>query len=137
MDRISEKIATRLMVVLPFLVVAALAACSRPQEFNRTEGDLNVSIHLERNPPVVGANAMTVQIVDGSGKAVTDAEVHVAYSMPAMPGMPAMHYSAKGEPFGAHYKATLDISMVGAWEVKVNITRQGSTSTVKFNVDAR
>ena len=67
---------------------------------------------------------------------MTDAKVRIEYSMPAMPGMPAMNYKADAELKGYEYKAKMNLSMSGAWNVAVKITRGGKTTTVKFNVDA-
>ena len=56
--------------------------------------------------------------------------------MPAMPGMPAMHYKANAALNGNKYAAKL-VSMSGAWNIAVKITKGGKTSTVKFNIDAQ
>ncbi|GFP22357.1 hypothetical protein HKBW3S06_01585, partial [Candidatus Hakubella thermalkaliphila] len=38
---------------------------------------------------------------------------------------------------GNKYKAKMNLSMSGPWNIAVKITRGGKTSAVKFNVDAR
>jgi len=62
--------------------------------------------------------------------------VKVDYSMPAMPGMPAMNYKTNAALEGNKYAAKLDLSMSGSWSIAVKITKDGQTSTVKFNIDA-
>ncbi len=99
--------------------------------------DLDVAISLDKNPPVAGKNMMTIAVKDNAGKPVTDVKIRVDYGMPAMPGMPAMNYKSDAAGSGATFTAPIDFSMSGAWNVAVKILREGKTSTVKFNVDAR
>ena len=75
--------------------------------------------------------------MDASGQYVTDATVKVDYSMPAMPGMPAMNYKTDASLSGRKYTAKMNLSMSGSWNIAVKITKGGKTSTVKFNVDAQ
>ena len=62
--------------------------------------------------------------------------VKVEYSMPAMPGMPAMHYKEDATVSGNAYKAVMNLSMAGSWNVALKIKKDGKTHTVKFNLDA-
>jgi len=96
-----------------------------------------VEVKIDKNPPVVGDNNMTVEIKDSAGKYVKDAKVVVDYSMPAMPGMPPMNYKADAEFKGDEYKAKMNLSMAGSWNIAVKITREGKTSSMKFTVDAK
>ena len=98
-------------------------------------GDYMVHMKLDKNPPVTGQNEMEISIQDATGADVTDATVAVDYSMPAMPGMPAMSYKAKAEVNGNRYLANVNFSMSGAWNINVKITRAGKIQSVKFNVD--
>ncbi len=82
-------------------------------------------------------NNVTVAVKDASGKAVTDAKVFMDYSMPGMPGMPAMNYKATAVLEGSVYKAKLNFSMSGSWNVAVKVMRGGKTSNMKFSVDAQ
>lgn len=130
------------------LIGIAIAVCSllllagivyaKDYEITKKAGDYDVEIKIDKNPPAVGKNNMEIEIKDAEGKYVTDAKVKVEYSMPAMPGMPAMDYKtdAKLEE-GYEYKATMDLSMSGSWNVVVKITRGEKTSKVKFSVDAQ
>jgi hypothetical protein len=99
--------------------------------------DFDVVVTLDKNPPVAGKNMMTIVVKDNAGKPVTDVKIRVDYGMPAMPGMPAMNYKSEAAPSGTVFSAPIDFSMSGAWNVAVKILREGKTSTVKFNVDAR
>ena len=76
-------------------------------------------------------------IKDAGGKDVTDAKVMVDYSMPAMPGMPAMNYKSGTSLKDKRYVANLNFSMSGSWAIAVKIARAGKTQTVKLNVDVK
>lgn len=119
------------------LFIGVIFGCSKGYEITKSAGEYNVSITLDKNPPVAGDNQMTIMIKDASGKAITDAAINVEYTMPAMPGMPAMNYTTQPTLKGNTYQATLNLSMPGAWDIAVKITRNDKTEMVKVNVDAR
>jgi hypothetical protein len=98
-------------------------------------GSYIVHVKMDKNPPITGKNNIEISIQDAAGADVVDATVIVEYSMPAMPGMPAMNYKTKTETKNKKYMATVDFSMSGAWNINVKITRAGKTQSVKFNVD--
>ncbi|MEW6001672.1 MAG: FixH family protein, partial [Nitrospirota bacterium] len=91
---------------------------------------------IDKNPPVVGDNNVEIEITDSAGRYIKDAKVMVNYSMPAMPGMPPMNYKTEAELKGEKYKARMNLSMAGSWNIAVRITREGKTATMRFNVDA-
>ena len=125
----------RLTVALLLVFLTAGFAAAKDFEVKKKAGSYDVEVRMDKNPPVVGDNNITVEVKE-SGKAVTDAKIVVDYSMPAMPGMPAMNSKTDAELKGSVYKGTMNISMAGAWNVAVKIKRNGKTSVVKFNVDA-
>jgi hypothetical protein len=119
------------------LLIAGIAY-AKDYEVKKKAGDYAVEIKIDKNPPSVGKNNMEIEIKDAAGKYVTDAKVNVEYSMPAMPGMPAMDYKTDAKlEAGYEYKATIDLSMSGSWNIIVKITRGDKTSKVKFSVDAQ
>lgn len=118
-----------------FLLIAGMAY-AKDYEVKKKAGAYDVTFTIDKNPPVVGDNNVTVVIKDASGKNVTDAKVLVDYSMPAMSGMPAMNYKTNAELNGSEYKAKMVLSMAGSWNIAVKISKGGKTSTVKFSVDA-
>lgn len=130
------KMKTSMMLVLVLLLVAGLAY-AKEYEITKKAGEYNVEVKIDKNPPVVGDNNVTVEIKDASGKYVTDAKVLVEYSMPAMPGMPAMNYKTDASAKGNEYAAKMNLSMSGSWNIAVKITKAGKTSTMKFTVDAK
>ena len=97
--------------------------------------DYLVDIKMDKGPPVVGANNIEIVVTDKGGKAVTDAKVLVTVSMPAMPGMPAVENKAEAKPDDGKYKAKIDLSKGGSWNMFVRIVQGGKTSTAKFTVD--
>jgi len=135
---IKENTAMKKVLLFSLMVlVFAGFAFAKDYEVNKKAGDYSVNVKIDRNPPVVGDNIISVEIKDASGKDVTDAKVIVDYSMPAMPGMPPMNYKTDTSLKGNVYKATMNLSMSGPWNIAIKITSVGKTSTVKFNVDAR
>jgi hypothetical protein len=51
--------------------------------------------------------------------------------------MPAMNYKADAALKGGEYKAVMNLSMSGPWNITVKITSAGKTSSAKFSIDAR
>ena len=127
----------RLVVFTLSLLLVAGIAYAKDYEVKKKAGEYDVEARIDKNPPVVGDNNIEIKIKDTSGKHVTDAKVVVEYSMPAMPGMPAMNYKTDTELKGNEYKAKMNLSMSGSWNIAVKITRVGKTSSMKFTVDAR
>jgi fructose-specific component phosphotransferase system IIB-like protein len=126
--------ASRLVSVL-FLITAAASAAGL--ELKKKAGDLDVTVTLAKNPPVVGKNIIEIDIRDASGTPVPGAKVLVNYYMPPMPRMAPMNYRVEAVRKGGTYRARLGLIMAGPWIVAVKITREGKTVTAKFNFDAR
>ena len=112
-------------------------AYSKDYEVTKKAGDYTVEVKIDKNPPVVGDNNIKIEIKDTAGKYITDATVKVEYSMPAMPGMPASNYKADTKLDGYEFKATMNLSMSGSWNITVKIIRGEKTSKAKFSVDAQ
>lgn len=127
----------RILIILTGLLLLCGAAYAKDYEVKKKAGDYDVEINIDKNPPVVGKNNMEIEIKDKSGKHITDAKVVIEYGMPAMPGMPAMDYKTDAELKGEEYKAIMDISMSGSWNIAIKITRGDKTSKAKFSIDAQ
>lgn len=121
------------VLIIVFLAVGLVYA--KDYMVMKKAGNYTVEVKMDKNPPITGQNKMEINIKDDKGATVTDAKVTVDYSMPAMPGMPAMNYKAKAELNGSRYLAKVNFSMSGAWAVNIKITRAGKTQAVKLNVD--
>lgn len=123
------------LVVLALFVMTGFAY-AKNFEVSKQAGPYAVTVTLDKNPPVTGDNAVTIAVKE-AGKAITDAQVAIDYSMPAMPGMPAMNYKAATALKGGLYTGTVRFSMSGAWNMTVKIGRGGKTQSVKLNIDVR
>jgi hypothetical protein len=106
-------------------------------ELKQKAGEYSVEIKIDKYPPSVGTTDMTIEVKNAAGNHVTDAVVKVDYSMPAMPGMPAMNYKTDAALAGKVYKAKMKFSMSGPWNIAVKIMRAGKTASVKFSVDVQ
>jgi hypothetical protein len=124
------------LIVLALLLMAGTAG-AKGYEVSKKAGEYDVEVKIDKNPPVVGDNNITIEIKGASGHHVRDAKVVVEYSMPPMPGMPPMIYKADTELKGDEYKARMNLSMSGSWNIAVKIKREGKSSTMKFTVDAK
>jgi len=131
-----EKEMKHIIVALLLVFLTAGFAVAKDFEVKKKAGSYDVEVRIDKNPPVVGDNNIAIDVKE-SGSALTDAKVVVDYSMPAMPGMPAMNYKTDTELKGKTYKAVMNFSMSGSWNVTVKITKAGKTSTARFSVDAR
>lgn len=112
-------------------------AYAKDYEVKKKVGEYEFEIKIDKNPPVVGDNNIAIRIKDASNKYVTDAKVKIEYSMPAMPGMPAMNYKTDTELKGNEYRAKMTLSMSGSWNIAIKMTRAGKTTAMKFTVDAK
>jgi hypothetical protein len=127
----------KLLIAGFVLLLSAGVALARDYEVKKKAGEFDVVVTIDKNPPVTGDNGVTVTVKDASGKVVTGAKVVVDYSMPAMPGMPAMNYKADAVQKGDVYAATMNLSMAGPWNIAVKISAGGKTGSMKFTVDAK
>ncbi len=125
----------RIILILSIAFLVCGVAYAKDYMVVKKAGSYTVHVKIDKNPPVTGQNKMEISIQDAKGGNVTDATVTVDYSMPAMPGMPAMNYKTKAELNGSRYLANVNFSMTGPWNINVKITRAGKTQSVKFNVD--
>lgn len=127
----------KIVVAVLVVVLTAGAAFAKGYEIKKKTGEYDVMAIIDKNPPVAGDNEITIVIRDAKGAVVKDAKVKVEYSMPAMPGMPAMNYKTDTMLHGNEYMAVMGLSMSGPWNIAVKITKDGKTSTMKFTVDAK
>ncbi len=127
----------RVVLLLIILAFAVGTAWGKNYEVIKKVDEYTIKVEIDRNPPIVGNNNVTITISDASGKPVTDAKVKVGYSMPAMSGMPAMNYKTDMILKGNEYMAKVEFSMAGSWNVEIQITQAQKVKKVKFNVDVK
>ena len=125
------------MILTFILLLSAGIVWAKDYEIQKKAGDLSVVVKMDKNPAVMGENGAIVTVKDPAGIEVTDAEVKIEYSMPAMPGMPAMNYKADLALKEKSYQGKLNYSMSGPWNIVVKIIRGGKTSSTKFSVDVQ
>lgn len=124
------------MIFLSMMLVSVFAY-AKGLEIKKRAGSLEVSVRFDKDSPTVGKNKITIEIKDGQGHYVRDAKVKLEYSMPAMSGMPPMNYKTNAELKGDEYRAEMDLSMTGPWNITVKIIRAGKTETARFSIDVR
>jgi RND family efflux transporter MFP subunit len=88
-----------------------------------------ISVSSLADPASVGRNRVAVRVRAADGTPVTDADVRIICSMPAMPSMqmPAMRSDARlahGE--GDEYRGEVSLSMAGRWDVTITAQRAGA-----------
>lgn len=125
------------MFLLMMLTLMVGTVWGKNFEVTKKVDDLTVKVEIDKNPPIIGDNNLSITFKDSSGKNVTDAKVKVEYSMPAMPGMPAMNYKADMTLKGNAYQAKVNFSMAGSWNMVVQITQAEKVKKVKLNVDVK
>jgi hypothetical protein len=128
-----KKVTILLLVVL----LVAGAAWGKNFEVTKKVDDFTVKVEVDKNPPIVGDNNLTLTIKDSTGKNIIDANVKLEYSMPAMQGMPAVNYKAEAALKGNEYRAKVNFSMAGGWNMIIQITQAGKVKKVKLNVDVK
>lgn len=129
----------KVALVLALLIVLASAFVADAREYSarRKADGFVVDVAIDRNPPILGNNAIRVEIKDSQGKYVTDAKVAVNYSMPPMPGMPPMNYTIAAERKGDGYRATMNLIMTGPWNIAIKTTTPVKRFTVTVPIDVR
>lgn len=123
-------------IIISMLLLTVGVVCAA-NSITKKAGEYTVEATIDKNPPIAGKNNIDILVKDKSGKALTDAKVVVEYSMPAMPGMPAENYKTDADLKGQDYKAVIEPSMAGSWNVAVKVSRAGKTDTAKFTIDVK
>ena len=104
-------------------------------------GDMTVTFLSAPDPPKSGDNSFLVTVKQPDGTPVTDGQVKVVFSMPAMPSMnmPPMRTEAALSPQGSGtYRGTGQLSMSGTWNVEISVSRNGADlGSAKFSVVAK
>jgi uncharacterized protein YukJ len=127
----------RISIPLLCLLLGVGTAWGKNYEVIKKADDYTVKIEIDKNPPIQGNNNVTITVTDAATKKVTDAKVKIDYGMPAMPGMPAMNYKADAALKGNEYKAVMNFSMGGSWNIVIQITRGDKVKKVRLNVDVK
>ncbi len=126
--------------VIIFLVVIVFSSSmlfASQHEITKNVDDLKVKVLLDNDPPLKGDNNLNILLTDSNGNPVSKAKIKVDYSMAPMGDMPPMSYKSRAKFKGESYKATINLSMSGQWNVNMNIKRPGkplSKVKIEFKV---
>lgn len=123
-------------LLISIMLLMAGIAYAKDYEVTKKSSAYVVVFKNDKNPPATGENNFAILVKDASGKNVTDAKVKVEYSMPAMPGMPAMNYKTNAVLKGNEFTGKMNLSMAGSWNIAIKITKAEKTETVKVTMDA-
>lgn len=85
-----------------------------------------IAYRTDPDPVRGGAPAkFGVQLVDATGRAITDAQVRVTLVMPAMPSMsmPEMRAMTDLSWNGKEYSGTINVPVAGSWNTSIEATR--------------
>ncbi len=102
---------------------------------SKKAGVYDVTIRIDRNPPILGVNNLEVEIREAGGASIADAKVLVNYYMPPMPRMAPMNYRVDAPFKGGKYRVAMNFIMEGPWVIVVKINHQGKAASAKFNVN--
>jgi hypothetical protein len=127
----------KFLLMLFMLIFITDTSVAREYKARKKTADYTVDMAIDRNPPIVDKNRLTLEIRDNNGRLVTNAKVLVNYYMPPMPGMPPMNYKTYAKPSGNQYAVLMDLIMSGPWNIVIKITRDGKAATVRFAIDVR
>jgi hypothetical protein len=129
---VPEKSSDALLVQIGAAAAATSAKAAPPAK-------LDVAFKVA--PSAVGENNFQVTVKDAAGKAVTDADVSVVVTMPAMPAMKmaAMRTDVVLKPSGAGvYVGDGKLAASGQWNVVVSVKQHGvETAQKKSTVTVR
>lgn len=91
-----------------------------------------VTVRVDPDPPAGGKeNSVHVSLQDAAGKPISDAQIHMTFTMPAMPEvkMPEMRNSADLPWTGSEYSGPFQIMMAGGWNIEVEAKRGSDVLT--------
>lgn len=98
-------------------------------------GNLAFKVALEPDPPRQQGNALLITVDGPDGKPVDDADVQLAYVMPAMGAMPEMRGAADVRSDGkGHYRASFDLPMGGTWTLELTAASPKGSATARYNI---
>ena len=100
-----------------------------------------MTVRFDPDPPQGGKqNTIHAVLVDAAGKPVSDAQVRLTLTMPAMPAMnmPEMKNGAELKWTGSDYSGSIQIMTPGSWNVDLEARRGNELlTTARTHVNAR
>lgn len=134
--------------VMMLFVVVLLLTATVVYGWNPTlkgkAGDYKVELRFDTMKPITGVNKVSVYVADAAKKPVTDAKVEIEYFMTERVSatrkvveMPYMQNEIAAVYQGPGYKAPLDFTMSGPWNIVIKIAKDGKVSKAKFHVNVK
>jgi hypothetical protein len=123
----------KLLKILTLLVLSVSLLQAAAFEKTAEEGGITALISSDK-PLTTGINTLHVSIKDPKYK---DAQVALKIFMPEMPGMPRMEMQSNAKAIGGGvYKADINFSMSGTWQVWILISpKTGQKIRIKTSLN--
>jgi len=120
-----------------FLALFVSVTLVQASAFNKDAKFRTTTVHITADKPLTSGSNTVIVTIKKNAKIINDAKVALKAFMPAMPGMPAMSSKAEAVNLGnGRYKATLNLSMSGTWQLYIFITpKEGKRSRVKTTLN--
>ena len=131
----------RFLIVIIFMTLLTTGSVyAKTEEMVSQLGDMTVKLTMEmtlhkedghhsslqgEHHNSMGANVVEINIYNSDGKTITDAKIKISYSMPPVNNMPPMKYTSRAKLDGDTYRANLNFSMKGEWDIVVYIMGPG------------
>jgi hypothetical protein len=116
----------RLLIAVVIAVLGAGVWLLRPETAERTTSAAAAGpylIRVEGDPPRVGISALTVEVSGDGGQPPPPESVTFEPAMPQMGHAAPPVAAVEASP--GHYRADVDLSMAGQWEITVRIAAAG------------
>lgn len=126
-----------LILIFVIFSISFANGWARDYRVRKKKSGYVVDVSINKNPPILGDNDITIKIKDSGGKKLKGAKVLVNYYMPPMPGMPPMNYKVFADPDGEQYRATMDLIMTGPWNIVIKVKSAGKIWKISFPIDVR
>jgi multidrug efflux pump subunit AcrA (membrane-fusion protein) len=98
-------------------------------------GALSIDAAVQPDPPIANGDRAHVMVRDAQGQPVLGARVRLAFDMPAMGAMQAMHGAADArEDGGGRYTIPFDLGMEGSWTISLQVTAAAGAATARYTL---
>lgn len=134
---------------LLLLAALALAACTQSSTGETTgavigtgtstAGNLKATLSNAKGRLSEGSNEFTVEFKNASGQTVDVGAITLAFDMPTMGSMAAMHGNAQltTTPTPGVYQAHANLEMNGSWQVNITYKGPAGEGKVSFPIQAK
>ncbi len=124
-------IVRRLLATLGVLLLACLGAGAGT--LTGRAGPFRIQVVVDPDPPVVGANTVSVTVTDGADQPVEGAVVTVTASMLDM-NMGATPFEAQAGATPGTYQSQVNLSMAGGWALDIKVAADGREGHQAFKI---